>query len=305
MPDPQLRRPGLDRRRRLAGWLSTTAATARLARPERPRLRVPRPGPRPEGQPRRLERDATCRAARPTLTGRRVRDVRVDGLSVRSRPDTAAPVVGELRRGDIVAIIGGPVGGRRLHLVPGRRPAPRVGPRSAGSGRRLGRRAPADDARSSDRRQGPERHERRGRTRRGSRSAARWPGLVGSVRGRDRRPGVLAERRRLGATARSTGRTGGPSTASCCASSGRTARSSARRAVPATGSGAQAWAWDGSVGGHRLANGRYLVQLVGTGRGADVHGAVGPAVAAGPGDGLCDHDRHGPARADRRRDGAG
>ena len=35
------------------------------------------------------------------------------------------------------------------------------------------------------------------------------------------------------------------------------------RAVTSTGSGAQAWAWDGSLGGHRLVDGRYAVQLVG------------------------------------------
>ena len=57
------------------------------------------------------------------------------------------------------------------------------------------------------------------------------------------------------------------------------------RAVTATGSGAQAWAWTGrsaGIGWPRPV--RRPARRAG--RGADVHGAVGPAVAAGPGDGL-------------------
>ncbi len=35
------------------------------------------------------------------------------------------------------------------------------------------------------------------------------------------------------------------------------------RSVPATRAGAQAWSWDGTVGGHRLVDGRYVLQLIG------------------------------------------
>ena len=36
------------------------------------------------------------------------------------------------------------------------------------------------------------------------------------------------------------------------------------RAVPDVAPGAQVWNWDGTVGGHRLADGRYVLQLIGT-----------------------------------------
>ena len=52
------------------------------------------------------------------------------------------------------------------------------------------------------------------------------------------------------------------------------------RAVTATGAGAQAWAWDGAIGGHRLADGRYLVQLVGRADGHTYTAPFRPLLAA-------------------------
>ena len=120
-------------------------------------------------------------------------------------------------------------------------------------------------------------------------------GLVLRIGRRPPRSGPSAERRSRRGRSRPTAtarRTDSPST-------GRTAsaldgltlrvlrrrrrRCSAPRAVPDRGPGAQAWTWDGTVGGRRLPDGRYLLQLVGRGRRPDLQRPVGGPVQPGPG----------------------
>ena len=196
----ELRRPGLDRRRRLDG----------LA--DRRRRRRPRSGPAldghgyafrvrardPQGNVGAWNVASTLGRRGSGARGRRLRRRPRRRLPIRAAPDTSAPMIGDVLRAATSSRSSAGRARRRLHLVPGRRPARRV------AGRRRRSRRGLDRRRGSGRRC----RRRRRRTRPASRGARR-PRLRQRRRrerrhvgGRGRPPRVLAERRRVGRRAR-------------------------------------------------------------------------------------------------------
>ena len=240
---PTSRNPGftvtLDRHRRRRGspattsrsrstaapwraWLTGTKAdVGRLVRRRRPRLRLPRPGPRRRRATRAPWNVASHVAATPAALavggfgvgpGRRPRGpCRARHLGAASSAASAA--------GDLVAIVARPAERRRLHLVPGRRAARRVvrGPAAAP---RLGR-GPDRQRRPASRRRRPPNATRVAAALGGLGFGNAGPASIGATPAAVGQRAVLAQRRRLGAT-RSRDRLDqrpDASTASSCASS--------------------------------------------------------------------------------------
>ncbi len=200
-------------------------------------------------------------SSRPTLHKGGFATVKTASLSVRSRPDTAGSVVSQLHRGDIVAITGGPVAadGYTWFKISGP----------------LETWAPAEPVRGDVWVAG-----RQGTTTfLGPRTAPNTTivaaGLARLTFGAGGPASIGASQAATAARAFSPNGDGSEDRLTLRWTNGlafdslmlRVFRSNGSlvgtRAVTATGSGARAWAWDGSVGGHRLADGRYAVQLVG------------------------------------------
>ena len=198
--DPRLRRPGLDPRRPWHDWLSKTTAAPRST------------GADGHGFAFRVRaRDTQATSARGTSRPRICHcraTITIGGFATGAqRRASMRPAAGD-RRGRSgqrvaprrrVGVTGGP-GRPGLRLVQHRRPTARAGPRSSrvrgdgwspgAGGRRRG---------WIERGTAPEHHDRRGRGLARLTFGAGGPASIGSLPGRGtRRPGVLAERRRLG-----------------------------------------------------------------------------------------------------------
>ncbi len=96
-------------RGRWRAWLTKTRATAATMRGRDGHAYAFRVRATDSKGNRGTWRIANLPAAHPTLHRGGFAAVRVDALTVRSRPDTAGAAVAELRQGDVVAITGGPV----------------------------------------------------------------------------------------------------------------------------------------------------------------------------------------------------
>ena len=152
--------------------------------------------------------------------------------------------------------------GRRLHLVPGQWPAPDLGPDRAGPERQLGGRQEwlgglpggADAAQHDHRRRRDRRAVVRGRQSdsppRGHRC---WHGPPAFSPNGDGSEDGLAIHWTNGVALDSM-------TLKVLRADGSTVGT---RGMPGVARGPQAWPWDGAVDGHRLVDGRYVLQLIG------------------------------------------
>ena len=279
----QRRRPTTSRHRwraaRGSAWLHRhDRDLRRLAGPRRHRLRVPRPRPRQQGQHRRLERRPRPGTRRRRCAGR-VRAGHHRRARLPRRPGHRGGPARVHPRGDDRGDHRRPGQRGRLDLVRGHPADPRVGPGLVRRAGRLDRGAVVDrDPRRGG--AGPEQHPGQRRARRASTSRRR------------RQPAAWrdapAARSRPTATARDDAlrlrwtNTVALDDARSCASCGPTATLVGTLDVAARAAGERAWDWNGRVGGDRVADGRYVLQLVGTARRADVQRALGPADDARP-----------------------
>jgi spore germination protein YaaH/flagellar hook assembly protein FlgD len=205
---------------------------------------------------------ASLPSPRPTVHKGGFATVKAATLTVRSRPDTAAPTVAKLESGDIVAITGGPVqaDGYAWYQVSGP----------------LQTWAPTEPVRTGN-------------------WVAGKDGSVAYLVGRTPPNTTIVEAGIAGLSFGADGRASlGPSPAAHAARAfspngdGSEDRLTIRwtnglaldsltlkvlradgstvgtRGVSGVGRGPQAWAWDGTVDGHRLVDGRYVLQLIGT-----------------------------------------